>query len=50
MVTRVWEKGQQKGISSGDGIVPYLDCGHGKRAIYLPKFLVTETCILLHVN
>ena len=52
MVTRVWEKGQQKGISFGDGIVPYLDCGDGKHAIYMPEFieLVTETYTLLYVN
>lgn len=50
MVTRLWEKEQQKGISFGDGTVPYLDCGDGKRTIYMPKFLLTETYILLYVN
>lgn len=52
VVTRVWEKGWQKEIVFGEGFALYLDCGDGKHATYMPKFieLVTEKCILLYAN
>lgn len=51
-VTRVWERGQQRGIVSGDGTVLDQDGGRGEHVIFMPEFVeqTTEKSISLHVN